>query len=584
MRLKYDFSAAADILKAEIEAADSSRRISLEDELLLCDNGMNMMKYCCRPKVVSLCRFSVSDFYLFYPLQDKSWRKLPNQLDSAKLNNKFVSALYAPDDSKEIYYSAEDEQGIRNIYRTNRGDSLWSVPKLINEHITSCSNEITPFVSPDGKSLYFASEGLYGMGGYDLYVSQWDENTGDWGIPSNMGFPFSSPYDDLLFVTSDDGHYSIFASNRDCSSDSVTVYVIEHDPMPLRVSVTDPQELMNLCSLNVKTSSSGSRNLSSVSNPMGDDENTRMYVEKMNLVHSLRDSLDEENEALDKLRTKLSDEGDDETKSLSKELLRRELNLPLLQKKVSDAAAELQKIELDFLMKGISIDLEETKQQVERETVSSSSSYIFTKKSLGKDLEIALEVPEVKFDYSFKVLEEAQFALDNNLPDGLVYQIRLFTLSKKATLNKFKGLSPIFEQSPQKGKYAYSVGLFFSYNDALSHLNTVKRLGFKDAMISAANSGKPVSISSARALEKKIKTLYKIKIYPSNGQSLPDAAISAIHSNTDKDIVRALEGAAVVFEVGPFDSKERCEEMKSILIQANVSNLTIFESGKIISE
>ena len=70
-----------------------------------------------------------------------------------------------------------------------------------------------PFVKILGNS-----KGLYGMGGYDLYVSQWNSETGDWDVPVNMGFPYSSPYDDFLFINTEDGKYSIFASNRGCDS------------------------------------------------------------------------------------------------------------------------------------------------------------------------------------------------------------------------------------------------------------------------------------------------------------------------------------------------------------------------------
>ena len=65
-----------------------------------------------------------------------------------------------------------------------------------------------------------------------------------------MGFPYSSPADDFLFINSDDGNYSIFASNRECQADSVWVYVLEFDNMPVRKAVDDPEELKALAALN----------------------------------------------------------------------------------------------------------------------------------------------------------------------------------------------------------------------------------------------------------------------------------------------------------------------------------------------
>ena len=237
-RLAYNFAEAVKYGEDAVAALDSTSSAKAEEQLLLSRNGLNMMGFCSQPTVVAKRTFPLEDFFLFYPLKDFSWRKTPNQLDSLGGDN-LSRAIYVPDGSKDIFYSAKDEEGIRNIYATHLTDSLWSVPALINEQMTSSSDEIYPMLSPDGQSLYFASKGLYGMGGYDLYVSNWNSETNDWDMPVNMGFPYSSPYDDFLFVNTEDGKYSIFASNRECGRDSVMIYVLEYDSMPVRKAVSD---------------------------------------------------------------------------------------------------------------------------------------------------------------------------------------------------------------------------------------------------------------------------------------------------------------------------------------------------------
>ena len=74
-----------------------------------------------------------------------------------------------------------------------------------------------------------------------------------------------------------------------------------------------------------------------------------------------------------------------------------------------------------------------------------------------------MEQPVRKFDYSFMILPEGRFAEDNTLPEGLVYQIQIFTQSRKATLDDINGLSPVFEKLNPSGKYTYSAGLFRDY-------------------------------------------------------------------------------------------------------------------------
>ena len=555
LRKNYDFPEAVAAYNAAIEACtDSTERLRYEDELVLGENGLSMMDYCNLPKVVARQKFSIRDFFLFYPLQENSWRAIPNQLDSSRADG-FVRALYFPDDASTIFYSAQDKDGIRNIYTSNFRDTLWAAPELINESLTSSSDEIYPMVSPDGKTLYFASEGLYGMGGYDLYSSTYNSETGDWETPVNMGFPFSSPYDDFLFMDTDDGKYSIFASNRDCARDSVYLYVVEYDAMPVRKQISNVEELRNLASMTPRRALSRIDN-SSVATESSNSEETRRYIQQMNRVRELRDSLN---------NVFSSDE------FLSE--------LPGIQARLDSAVRILQGIEMEFLQKGIVLDPEKLQKDLERQVVGVSSGYTFTKRNPGSELIINMAEPVVLFDYTFRILPEAQFAQDNTLPEGLVYQIQLFSLSKKATLQQLKGLSPVFEKEVSSTKYTYSVGIFRTYSDVLSNLNSVKRLGFKNAIITAFLDGKSISVGYARSMESKMKSLYKVKIYP-DGQSLPKAAVTALRTMTTADIVRLTEDGSIVFEVGPFDIKETAEIIVQAMKAEGVSNVSIIDLGK----
>jgi hypothetical protein len=212
------------------------------------ENGRSMMGFVDTPNVVAKRKFAIDEFFLYYPLQDSSWRVVPNQLDSSA-DHRFARASYIRSQDSRIYWSAEDSEGIRNIYTSSLKDTLWSLPSLLNEQMTSAADDIYPMLSPDGKSLFFSSAGLYGVGGYDVFVSNWNDESQDWDAPVNMGFPYSSPADDFLYMDTEDGRYSIFASNRNCSQDSVWVYVLEYDNVSVRRSVMDPEELSEIARL-----------------------------------------------------------------------------------------------------------------------------------------------------------------------------------------------------------------------------------------------------------------------------------------------------------------------------------------------
>ncbi len=507
----YDFGRAVDayedalsILEDTLSVSyDSLKILSVRDKLLLSENGRNMSSFAYSPVVVARHKFSTEDFFLYYPLPDRSWREIPNQLDSSSVRG-LSRALYAPEDAGRIFYSAEDQDGIRNIYMTEFRDTVWTYPSLLNEHMTSASDEIYPMLSSDGKTMYFSSEGLYGVGGFDIYMSEWSDEDQDWSAPVNMGFPYSSPADDFLFINTDDGNHTIFASNRDCGADSVWVYVLEFDNMPVRRAVDDPAKLAEI-SLLVPADASETLGGTNVSAAMPENVDTRRYMDKMVEVRALRDSLSYYNTSLDNERNSFALSNDDgERMRLTGEILRKEARIPQLQDSLDRAVVKLQEIEMEFLFSGVVIDPSLMMAEADREVVGEATSYAFTRMNMGGALGMKIMEPEKKFDYSFMVLDEGQFAADNTIPGGIIYQIQMFSSVRKATTAGLKGLSPVFEHQNASGRYIYRVGLFNTYNDVLSKLNTVKRTGFRSAFIVAYIDGKEVSVSRARAFENEI--------------------------------------------------------------------------------
>ena len=535
-----------------LDAKDSIIKMDLSNRILMAENGLSMMDFVYVPTVVARHRFPIDEFFLYYPLPEGTWRKTPSQLDSTY--HAFSKASYVPDDAKEIYWSAEDKEGIRNIFRSEYQDTVWSVPSLLNEYMTSDSDEIYPMLSPDGSQLYFSSAGLHGIGGYDIYVSEKDPATGDWSVPVNMGFPYSSPADDFLFINTDDSEYSIFASNRDCPKDSVWVYVLDYDNMPVRRSITNPEELRNIARLEPAVSEEVS---SGVKADVPENVDTRRYMEKMSQVRSLRDSIDELGLDIEDARMSNDEEA----------VLDGEFALVALQDSLAKVSAELQQIEMEFLFSGVVIDPDKLMAEADKEIVAQTADYVFTKNSFGKPLSLKMLDPVPEFDYSFKILEEGQFAEDQTLPKGLVYQIQMFTLSSKATIAKLKGLSPVFENKTPTGKYIYRVGVFRTYADVLANLNSVKKLGFKSAFIVAFNDGKELTVAKARAVEAEKKAhLYEVRIETGSDDLDPAVASGIRQQASGKDIARVeKEDGTKRYVVGPFSDKETAENLAAFI-------------------
>ena len=89
----------------------------------------------------------------------------------------------------------------------------WGVPQNMGEVINSKLNEKTPFFHVDGETMYFSSQQFPSLGGYDMFISKLGED-GNWKEPQNLGYPINSEDDELgMFVTTD-GKTAYFCSNK----------------------------------------------------------------------------------------------------------------------------------------------------------------------------------------------------------------------------------------------------------------------------------------------------------------------------------------------------------------------------------
>lgn len=554
---------------------DQNLRTTLEDRLLLSENGLNMADFVYTPVVLDRMKVGLDEFFLYYPLADKTWRAVPNQLDSSDAHG-FSKALYAPSDSDEIVFSASDASGIRNLYVTERQDTLWTYPSMLNESLTSFSDEIYPMLSSDGRSLYFSSEGLYGVGGYDIYVSNWDDELRDWSDPVNMGFPYSSPYNDFLYFADEAEGNVFFASDRGCPADSVWVYVLEFDSMPVRHPVEDPEELRDMSYLVPEFEMVQEEPEKAV-----EPENLGMdkYRSKMAQVRELRDSVSFYTSSLDEDRSLYALSNDDmERMRLSETIRSREAYVPVLQDSLKRAIAELQDIEMEFLYGGVVVDPDKI-MAAATDNENEPERYDFVRRSFGGPLDLDIMKPEIKFDYSFMILDEGRFAEDNTIPDGLVYQIQIFSAGGKADVKSLRGLSPVFEHRGASGRYTYRVGVFNSYKDVLSKLNAVKSRGFRSAFIVAFDDGEEISVATARNRETSkgsVREIYEVRIIPEEGV-LEDQITSGIRQKAaGKDIARSeSEDGTITFMVGPFEDKALAEELAAYVISAGISDVSV---------
>lgn len=105
----------------------------------------------------------------------------------------------------------KDDNGDGNIYMSRLNGTQWTTPKSLGKLVNTKYNENHASLSVDGRALYFTSNRPGGFGGMDIYVTKKLPN-GEWGQPQNMGPEVNTEYDDLSPFIHPDGTTLFFSS------------------------------------------------------------------------------------------------------------------------------------------------------------------------------------------------------------------------------------------------------------------------------------------------------------------------------------------------------------------------------------
>jgi len=139
-------------------------------------------------------------------------------------------------DGRRLFFISNRKGGVgsRDIWLAIKNDdNEWEKPENLGRGINTVNDEVSPFIHPNDKTLYYATNGLPGFGGFDIYYS--NEQSERWDKPENLGPPINNGEDQVsLFITADGtrGYYS----NEDNKSKDRKGIIYEFDvPQSKRV-------------------------------------------------------------------------------------------------------------------------------------------------------------------------------------------------------------------------------------------------------------------------------------------------------------------------------------------------------------
>ena len=150
--------------------------------------------------------------------------------DYLSVNSSYIetAASISPDKNTVFFASKRPEgKGKSDLWMSFKlPTGEWSKAINLGDTINTEFDEDFPYLAPDGKTLYFASSGHYGMGGLDLFKTTWNPKTNTFTKPENLGYPINTPDDNKTISFSKSGRYAYMHDARDGGFGDLDVYKV----------------------------------------------------------------------------------------------------------------------------------------------------------------------------------------------------------------------------------------------------------------------------------------------------------------------------------------------------------------------
>jgi outer membrane protein OmpA-like peptidoglycan-associated protein/tetratricopeptide (TPR) repeat protein len=172
-------------------------------------------------------------------LHGKTWTE-PVNLGGVINSKEWDSQVSISADGKILVFASKREGGLggSDLWMAKKDSTdRWHTPVNLGSKINTSGSEDSPYLHPDGKTLYFSSNNLSPrLGGYDIYKTTLAAD-GSWSTPENLGYPINSEKDDEHFVLTPSGLTGYFTSARPGGYGKEDIYKITF-PAEKRTSLT----------------------------------------------------------------------------------------------------------------------------------------------------------------------------------------------------------------------------------------------------------------------------------------------------------------------------------------------------------
>jgi len=456
-----------------------------------------------------------SDIYVSY-LNRGRWSraaKLPKPVNSK--SDETHASISADGTSMFFASNRRGGEGDLDIYKTAlTSKGKWDKPQNIGSGVNTPFNEDTPFVSPDGKTLYFSSEGHESMGGFDIFSY---DLTNPSAVATNLGYPLNTTANDFFFVPAVDENSGYFAmQNTENNSDRQLYFVTLSSPVDEPVDIPDemPELFMaesnddiNNDSLNINESEIPA--IPGVKYLQEDYASTELmiYGESIESPEEMIVSLFEEDSSAD--HSKAPDvntlpENEIQNNSLNEQLelvqvsdseklpgddtdqdnipaeempvSAKNISVPLMESTVNNVHAAWYTIQIMALKKPVDISYFSNMDQV-MVTYGADKWYRYTWGYASDSIQAEnLRIEAINKGYKDAFIRAKQIPVN--------YTIQIMAVpGPVVNLEIFNNLSHVFVTKNNEQLCRYLTGEYEQLEDARENLESIRQLGYTDAFV-----------------------------------------------------------------------------------------------------